>query len=162
MLFKDMKQGYPVFFFDRENVKAYQGRVVSVAVPRYDAPHFGQVGTPNQGMVVDVTIEADGVSKTYTIPEGSSMAYASTLVLATDKSDILREVESVKASAEEALAKADKYKSDIEKCSGIIGEWDASQAERISQNKRIGEIESEVKSMRSDLQAILGKLDKVL
>lgn len=113
-------------------------------------------------MVVDVTIDAEGVQKTYTIPEGSSVAYAGQLVIASEKGDIVREVESVKASAEEALAKADKYKSDIEKCSGIIGEWDASQAERISQNKRIGEIESEVKSMRSDLQAILGKLDKVL
>ena len=68
MQFKDMKQGYAVWFFDKEEVKTYQGKVVSVAVPRYDAPVFVQMPPQSQGMVVDVTIESEGSAKTYTIP----------------------------------------------------------------------------------------------
>lgn len=147
MQFKDMKQGYAVWFFDKENVKVYQGKVVSVAVPRYDAPMFGQMNAPSQGMVVDVTIEAEGAQKTYTIPESSSVAYAGVLVLASDKTDIVREVEAVKAASEDALSKVDKHKEVVERCSSVLEELNPAIAERRKQERRIEGIESEVKSL---------------
>lgn len=158
MQFKDMKQGYPVWFLDKESVKAYQGRVVSVAVPRYDAPVFGQMQPPTNGMVVDVTIEADGATKTYTIPEGSSVAYAGQLVIASERGDIVREVESVKAASEDALGKVGRHRETLRKCEAVLEELNPALAEKKEQDRRIEGIECEVKSMRDDLKEILHRL----
>ena len=66
MLFKDIKSGYPVYFLNRETITAYQGKVVSVTVPRYDMQVVNKANAP---LVVDITIEASGQTKTYTISE---------------------------------------------------------------------------------------------
>lgn len=147
MEFKDMKSGYAVHFFDKEAVKVYVGKVVSVAVPRYDAPAFGQMPSKPQGMVVDVTIEADGVAKTYTIPESSSVAYAGCLVLCTDKADIVREVEALKAASEDALGQMERHRDVVVRCSAVLEELNPAIAERKAQDKRIEGIEHEVKSL---------------
>lgn len=147
MQFKDIKSGYPVYFLDRESVEAYQGKVVSVAVPRYDAPTFGQMQSPTSGMVVDVTIEANGSTKTYTMPEASETAYTGSLVISSDKTTLLREVEAIKSAREEELGKTDKYKEDLSKCESILESWNPTLAEKKEQNRRIEGIESEVRSL---------------
>lgn len=150
-----MKPGYPVFFFDKGTVRAYQGKVVSVAVPRYDAPKFGAPAQPSAGMVVDVTIEADGQTKTYTIPETASVTYAGDLVLSSDKDGILREAEAMKGSAEEALAKVDAHRAAIEKCDTILEEWNPTFAEKREQDRRIEGIETEVKTLGQQLREFM-------
>lgn len=82
MQFRDIKPGYPVFILDKESVTATQGKAVSVGVPRIQTPNtFGQTSS----LVVDIAIEADGTTKTYTIPETAAVTYAGTLALSTDK-----------------------------------------------------------------------------
>lgn len=147
MQFKDMKQGYPVWFFDKERVKVYHGKVVSVAVPRYDAPMFGQIQAQPSGMVVDVTIDAEGAQKTYTMPEGASVAYAGVLVLSSEKADIVREVESLRAASEDALGKMDRHREIVERCSEVVEVLNPAIAEKREQERRIEGIESEVKSL---------------
>lgn len=147
MQFKDMKQGYSVWFFDKERVKVYQGKVVSVAVPRYDAPMFGQIQAQPSGMVVDVTIDAEGAQKTYTIPESSSVAYAGVLVLSSEKTDIVREVEAVKAASEDALGRMERHREIVGRCSAVMEELNPAIAEKREQERRIEGIESEVKSL---------------
>ena len=91
MLFKDIKIGYPIYFLDKEGARYYQGKAVSVAVPRYDNNQSKAFGAQPTGLVVDITIEADGATKTYTIPETATITYAGHLVLSTDKDGILRD-----------------------------------------------------------------------
>lgn len=147
MQFKDIKSGYPVYFLDRESVEAYQGKVVSVAVPRYDAPTFGQMQSPTSSMVVDVTIEANGSTKTYTMPEASETAYAGSLAISSDKPTLLREVEAIKSAREDALGKMDKYKEDLSRCESILESWNPAFSEKKEQDRRIEGIESEVRSL---------------
>ena len=77
MLFKDIKSGYPVYFLNRETITAYQGKVVSVSVPRYDMQVVNKANAP---LVVDITIEASGQTKTYTISENATTTYAGNIV----------------------------------------------------------------------------------
>ncbi len=156
MLFKDTKQGYPIYFLDRENVGYYQGKVVSVAVPRYD--NMG--GQQHTGLVVDVTIEANGQTRTYTIPEASTIAYASNLTISTDKDGILREVEALKNVSEEALAKVDKHKEIVTKCHTLLEELNPVFAEKRAQDRRIEGIESEVKSLGTMLKDFINEFKK--
>lgn len=157
MQFKEIKNGYPVFFLDRESVEAYQGKVVSVAVPRYDAPTFGQMQSPTSSMVVDVTIEANGSTKTYTMPEASETAYAGNLVISSDKAILLREVEAIKSAREDELGKMDKYKDDLAKCESILESWNPTFAEKKEQDRRIEGIESEVRSLGAMVKEFIGQ-----
>lgn len=50
-------------------------------------------------MMVDVTIEVEGRTAVYTIPENLVVTYASNIVLSTDREGIAREVETAKATA---------------------------------------------------------------
>ena len=161
MLFKDIKAGYPIYFLDRENVTYHQGKAVSNSVPRYDNQlqnTFGQ--TQHTGLVVDLTIEANGQTKTYTIPESSTITYAGNLVLSTDKDGILREVEALKAAAEEALAKVEKHKQSVTNCNLLLEELNPTFAEKRAQDKRIEGIENEVKSLSSIVRDFINEFKK--
>ena len=106
MLFKDMKPGYPVYLLDKKDgIKAIQGKVVKVSDPYFPPVQPGQMPTMNTTQrVVDVTLEAEGVTNTYSIPETLTVTYAAnSLVLSTNREGILRDVESIKTRDEEEL-----------------------------------------------------------
>lgn len=149
MQFRDIKPGYPVFILDKESVTATQGKAVSVGMPRIQTPNtFGQTSS----LVVDIAIEADGTTKTYTIPETAAVTYAGTLALSTDKDGILREINALKSAATEALAKVDAQKAVVEKCDIALAEWDTTYAEKRKQDERISGIETEVKSLSQQIR----------
>lgn len=131
MLFKDTKAGYPIYLLDKDGVKATHGRVVSVSTPRVQTP---QVGAFPQNplaasLVVDVTIEVDGTTRTYTMPETSTITYAGNIALSTEKESILREIQALKTVSEEALSKVEAHRQTIENCNKVLEEWDTTFAE---------------------------------
>lgn len=64
MQFKDIKQNYPVFVLDKNEMSVTTGKATAVGFPRMEMnPKNGK-----QEIVVDVTIEASGKTGTYTIP----------------------------------------------------------------------------------------------
>lgn len=154
MLFKDTKAGYPIYLLDKDGVKATQGKVVSVSTPRVQTP---QVGAFPQNplaasLVVDVTIEADGTTRTYTIPETSTITYAGNIALSTEKESILREVQALKTASEEALSKVEAHRQTIENCNKVLEEWDTTFAEKRRQDERISGIETAVQNIGKQLK----------
>lgn len=148
MLFKDLKNGYPVYFLDREVIKAYQGKVISISVPRYDM----QNNNVNAPMVVDVTIDADGQTKTYTISENATTTYAGQIVLSTERDGIIREVEAMKAQKEDAIAQEEKNHEELSRMIILLEEWNPALAEKRKQDERINTIEQEVKNIGQQLK----------
>ena len=122
MIFKDIKQNYPVYILDKQEVTLTQGKVTSVSFPHIDTnmPSYNSVSNPQ--MVVDVTIEANGKAATYTIPESLSITYAGNLILSTDKQSLINEVEALKNGAEQVLASVEHNKTIVEKASALLSE----------------------------------------
>lgn len=160
MLFKDLKSGYPVYFLDKATTKYYQGKVISVAAPRYDNTQLNGLSQHATSLVVDVTIEADGATRTYTIPETSTLTYAANIVLSTDKDGIVREVEAMKSASEEALSKVEQHKATLAKCSELLEELNPAFAEKRAQDKRIESIESEVRSLGNIVKDFINEFRK--
>lgn len=75
MIFKDIKSGYPVYMLDRGKMEAVTGKVVGVSGPRY----MQMQGIQQTQIVVDITIETEGVSQQYAIPESLSKPSTSRL-----------------------------------------------------------------------------------
>lgn len=66
LLFKDIKQNYPVYILDTQEFSLIQGKATQVSFPRLEMNQK----TGKTEMVVDVTIEANGKMATYATPHG--------------------------------------------------------------------------------------------
>lgn len=163
MLFKDIKQNYPVYILDKQNITFIHGKVTSISLPHMDNSNPMVIGKS----VVDVTIEADGKGATYTMPEDKSMVYAGSIVLATDKESIVREVEAMKASAEQAIANVEKQKEIASKSTNLLTELNPIFKEKQENEKRMSKMESSIAEMGSSITelkdmfaGLMKKMDK--
>lgn len=157
MQFKDIKQNYPVYILDKQELTYTQGKVVSVSFPRLDTNKMSQMPSvtnpmASTQMVVDVTIEANGKTATYTIPESLAITYTGNLVLSTDKDGISREVEALKASAEQVLASVDHQKEVLEKATSLLAQLSPSYREKKETEERFTKLESSVSDIKSMIE----------
>lgn len=137
MLFKDIKQGYPLYIFDRSDVSVKTGNVASVSFPHISAK-------PNGGMVVDVTINIEGNSQQYEIRDTSECAYVGTTMLTPNVESVLNEVRMLKAQSEEVIKSIDKHKDNIVKCAALLSELDPVYKEKQANEKRLSRIEDSI------------------
>lgn len=160
MLFKDIKQNYPVFILDKQELKVIQGKVVSTAFPRIDIAggtkpvNISPTNPTGAQMVVDITIEADGKTATYAIPENLAVTYAGNIVLSTDRDGLVREIEAMKNAAEQILSSVDHQKAIVEKSSTLLAELNPVYRERIKTEERFGKIEGSVAEMKDSVAEI--------
>ena len=162
MLFKDLKPGYPVYLLQKgDEIKALQGKVIKVSDPYFPPVSSGQMPSMSTTQrVVDVTLETDGVTNTYSIPETLSVTYANNLVLSTDRDGILRDVEAMKGQSEEVIRSVERHRSIIECCEKILEEWNPAFAEKKEQDKRISGLETEVKGLSKMISEFINEFKK--
>lgn len=165
MVFRELKQNYIVhaLFKGEDSLKFTTGKVVNISEPHFENPQqtFGQYPTQyggQQNKVVDVTIEMDGSTKTYTMPENSTFVYAGNLVLSTGKEAIIREAEVLMSQSEEALSKIEFHQKRKEQCKQFLASSNPALQEKEAIDKRFKTLESTVGEIKSDLKTLLEKL----
>lgn len=150
LLFKDIKQNYPVYILNTQEFSLIQGKATQVSFPRLEINQK----TGKTEMVVDVTIEADGKIATYAIPESHSVTYAGHLVLSTEKSGLTSEVEAQKANAEQVLASASKAQNIIDKAPSLLAELNPMYKEKQETEKRFSAIEETVTGVKGSVDEL--------
>lgn len=156
--FKDIKQNYPVFILDKNELSIKQGKVVSVSFPHMDTSMPSYKVTTAAQMVVDVTVEIDGKSATYIIPESSHVTYANNLVLSTDKSSLSNEVEAMKNSAEQVLESVEHNKMIVEKATSLLAELNPAYKEKQETEKLLSNVENSVSEIKNMLSEFIKKM----
>lgn len=154
MLFKDLKQNYPVHIFDKQNVEYIQGKVTSVSLPRMQMPNMN-MNSLNNSMVVDITIDAGGRSATYTIPEGLSVTYAGNLVLSVEVDGVVKEIEAMNNTAEQVLNSVEKQKEIKKKTCELLVELNPVYKEKKDTEERFNKIETSVSEMKNMLSSFI-------
>ena len=162
MMFKDIKQNYPVFIFNKQDLSVVQGKVVATTFPHVDMNSTQKVNPTalspasplGTQMVVDVTIEAGGKTATYTIPESLSVTYAGNVVLSTDRDGITREVEALKSSAEQVLSSVDRQKEIVEKTTSLLAELNPAYKEKKETEERFSAIEETVTGVKGSVDEL--------
>lgn len=159
MLFKDIKQNYPIYILDKQNVRVIQGKVLSTTFPHADMDKsklgiaqmpLGTPYLPNQSpMVVDVTIEAEGKTATYSIPENVAIAYAGMLVLATEREGIAKELEALKVNAEQVIASVNYQQQVVDKATALLAELDPHYKEQAATEARFSKMESDMSELKT-------------
>ena len=160
MLFKDIKQNYPVYILDKQEMTFKQGKVTNVSLPTIPKMTM-QFGTNAGagGMMVDVTIEVEGRTAVYTIPENLAVTYANNLVLSTDREGIVREVEAAKATAEQVLNSIDTQKAILKKANDLLAELNPAFKEKKATDERFNRIEGDMSELKGMVKDLLTKLN---
>ena len=153
MQFRDAKQGYPVYVFDRKTVAVNVGKVTNTPMPHFDSMAGGR-------MVVDLNVDVDGLSSMYVLDEGSEVGYAGEKVVSVGKDAILREIERVKNQSEDALKMVDYHKEAVTKCNQLMKEYSPEYKERTESNERMQALEEKVSKLTDALSEMLGKLER--
>lgn len=157
MLFKDLKQNYPVYILDKQDIKMKQGKVTSVSFPHYDNNYRPSSAQSNMQMIVDVTIEADGKTAIYSMPENASITFAGDLVLSTEQAGLTREVEAMKNQAEMILASVERQKEIVDKATALLTELNPAFKEKRENEERFGKIESSIANLSDMMQKFINE-----
>lgn len=162
MNFSEIRQNYPVYILNRNNMTTIHGKVINAGKPYFpnmnpmNMPIPGQVQQSTQRMV-DITMEIEGKTQTFTIPETSAVTCAqingNEMILSTEKQGIIREVEVLKSQSESVLASMEKHKAIIQNCDRILTEWNPQFAEK-------KELEERIKKAEDKVDKLCEKLDK--
>lgn len=163
LLFKDLKPNYPVFMLDTQNITFTQGKVISVSYPHFDinSQNIG-IGPNPSNMVVDITIECEGKSYTYVIPENISITRTgnSNLIISTEREGIVREIEVLKSSSEQVVSSIDYHKGVIEKTGKLLAEFNPAFKEKQANEKRFEQIEGNLGEMKNMLEKLLTQIQQ--
>ena len=152
MTFKELKQGYPIYILDKENLKIKNGKVQNTSFPRVDMME-GQ-----RQMVVDVTVGCEGKSATYTMPEDSCVVYAKDLVISTHPQGLSIEVEKMKGEAEQILASVDRQKSIVDSADDLLAQLNPSLKEKRETEQRFQQIEGRMNGVSSKLDQLINMI----
>ena len=155
MLFKDLKIGYPVYIFHKEGEKRItQGKVTAISPSRL--PQTPSLQTMQ--LVVDVTIDDGGSSRTYAIPDNTSVTYTNGLVLSTDRDGVIREVEILRNQCAEELAKIEDYRKSVSECEKILTEWNPVFREKRETEERFSKLETSMSDLKSMMSGLIKEL----
>lgn len=161
MLFKDLKQGYQVYLLHKGNdLKVTVGKVTAVSLPRFPQKQNSLDNTQLLGTVVDVTIDDNGVTNTYPIPDSFSVACVSPeLTVSIEKSGFLKEIDAIQSLNEDELSKHEARKNTIERCKEIRAEWNMEYKEKKETEERFGNMErrfGKIEESVDDLKSMFG------
>lgn len=155
MLFKDLKIGYPVYIFHKDGEKRItQGKVTAISPSRL--PQTPSVQTMQ--FVVDVTIDDGGSSRTYAIPDNTSVTYTNGLVLSTDREGVIREVEILRNQCADELAKIEEYRKSVSECEKILTEWNPVFREKRETEERFSKLETSMSDLKSMMSGLIKEL----
>ncbi len=152
MIFKEARSGYPVSVFDKNNITLHEGKVVSVSAVRTEL----NKSTGLYGAYIDVTIEVNGRTATYTIPEQSSVALAADgLLMSLDKSLLIPEVEVKISAAKQVLASVEDAKQTIEKAEPLLAKLNPTLKEKQETNERFNKMEQSLDRLTQLVESIV-------
>lgn len=130
---------------NKQNMTILDSKVISVGFPHMDMNNKPQLGQSQ--MVVDVTIESEGKTATYTIPENLSVTYAGDIVLSTDKQGLLFEIEAMKNSAEKVLESVPRQREIIDKATTLLADLNPIYKEKKQNEERFNKMETSINKL---------------
>lgn len=144
MLFKDLKAGYPIYIFDRNEIVLTTAKVSMVSVPHIDPKYNSPIE-----MVVDVTVEDNNKNQTYTFKDGSEVGYVSNFMITPNKEAAIREIEAIKIQSEDALSKINEHEIKVQKCTELLSEVNPIYKEKKETDERFSKLEKSIEAIKN-------------
>ena len=142
-------------------IKCYTGKVVKVSMPRVEMQKAD--GTmpfssfQMQDRVVDLTIEYDGKTSTFVVPENSNVAYGDAVTISCSEEPIISEVKSRMKESADIVDSFEFHKANIEECKSILAGLNPQYADTQEQDKRMTAMEEDIADIKDMIRSLMKK-----
>ncbi len=142
-------------------IKCHSGKVVKVSLPRVEMQKpDGSMPFPSfqmQDRVVDLTIEYDGKTQTFVVPENSNVAYGDVVTIACSDEPIISEVKSRMKESADIVDSYEYHKANIEECKSILATLSPQYVDNQEQDKRMTAIEDDLADIKDMIRSLMKK-----
>lgn len=161
MLFKELKQGYPLYILNVNTMEVGTGTVTFVGQPHVTQDKQ-KIAKGQIQMVIDVTATFGNQSQTIELTDSlsSTMSNDGTLLITPNREDVANGMRMVKARCEEYIRNEQHYKDIIKKCDEQLPNFDPLYRQSMANEERFTKIEDIQKAQGNKLDKILSLLEK--
>ena len=161
-----LRQGTPVFILYKNEPRFAVGKVVQVSNQYPPQFNFQQPLNPTtMGMMVDLSIEVDGKTETYSrIPINSSIAEFPDkgVIISETRDGIVNEINVIRNASQTAIEQVDVHKRIISACDQLLLDLNPQLKHDQEQAGKIARLEEQIAGMSEQIAAMTGLLSKSL
>ncbi len=137
MLFKDLKQGNPIYIFNRNNGLVKEGKVSSVGLPHTKAQM-------SFATFINISVNIDNEILNYEVKDTAESAYVDNLMLTPNTSTIVTEARIIKQQSQEILDSIDNHEKIKNNCEQVLMQYDKTYKEQKNNEERLRKLEQSV------------------
>lgn len=112
--------------------------------------------------MIDLTVEINGSSMTYVVPESRDVAMSNNITLACSVDPIMNQLNAAKRTSSDILDSIDKHRRTLEACDSILEEINPAFKQTKDQDWKIKNLEEKVDRMGSSFDELKELLIKKL
>lgn len=163
MLFKELKQGYPLYILNMNTMEVGAGTVTFVGQPHVTQDKK-KIAKGQLQMVIDVTANFAGTTRTIELTDslGQTMSDDGTLLITPNQEDIANGMRVVKARCEEYLRNEEHYKEVIKRCDEELPKYDPLYRQSVESENRFSEMQSTIDKQSKDIAEMKSMIAKLL
>lgn len=149
-MFRDIKEGFRIHVLETSGIPVYKvGRVERASDPRLQPmrpyepgqiPPYPQL----QDRVIDLTVNVDGKTDTYVVPENRDVALSPNVTLSCSIEPITNQLSAIRKRASDELSRREMNERTVAACDSIMEELDPSIRDKREQDRKIGALEEKV------------------
>ena len=156
MQFKDLKDGYLIYLFDKDNYTVKTGKVSNVTPPHASAKPGATLAS--LGLVVDVIANVDGKNFSYEVKDNSESAYIDNILLSSNIDVIVAEIKALKSQNEEVLRSRERSEKNVKRCDELLAEFDPIFREKKETDDKIATLTQTVASLAQVVERLNKKI----
>ena len=163
MIFKDLKQGFPLYVLNVNTMDVGTGTVSRVAGPHITSDKR-KLATGQLMMVVDVSATMGNNTLNFELQENASntMSDDGQFLISPNQEDIANGVRMVKTRCEEYIRNEQHYKELIKKCDALLPQIDPLYRQSIDNEARFNDMQATIDKQSKDIQDMKEMLTKLL
>lgn len=159
-----LRPGTPVFVLNKNELRFKNGKVVSVS-NQYPQYNFQQPLNPGNGPVVDMAVEIDGKTETFSrIPLNSTIAEFPDkgVIISETRDGIINEVNVIRSASQTAIDQVEAHKRVVASCEQLLFDLNPQLKKDQEQAQEIANLKQQLAGMSDQIAALTGMLSKSL
>ena len=163
MIFKELKQGFPLYVLNVNTMDVGTGTVSRVAGPHITNDKK-KLANGQLMMVVDVSATMGNNTLNFELQENASntMSDDGQFLISPNQEDIANGVRMVKTRCEEYIRNEQHYKELIQKCDALLPQLDPMYRQSIDNEARFTSMQATIDKQSKDIQDMKEMLTKLL
>lgn len=163
MLFKELKQGFPLYVLNVNTMEVGTGTVTFVGQPHVTNDKK-KIAKGQLQMVIDVTANFGNTTQTIELTDSLSqtMSDDGALLITPNQSDIANGMRMIKARCEEYIRNEDHYKELIARCDTQLPNFDPLYKQTMASEARFTEMQSTIDKQAQDIAEMKDMITKLL